>query len=43
MNNDEDDSTDLVALYESLNPAKRNLLPLEYQAILRLRGWDGSA
>jgi hypothetical protein len=41
MNSEEDeDSTDIIALYESLNPAKRNLLPLEYQAILRQKGYD---
>ena len=31
---------DIIALYESLNPAKRSLLPLEYQAILRSKGYD---
>jgi hypothetical protein len=44
MNNDEDDQeasgADIIALYESLNPAKRSLLPLEYQAILRSKGYD---
>jgi hypothetical protein len=43
MSSDEDETskTDLLALYESLNPAKRSLLPLEYQAILRLKGIGG--
>ena len=43
MSSDEDEASrmDLVALYESLNPAKRSLLPLEYQAILRLKGIGG--
>ena len=43
MNNDDDQDAsgaDIIALYESLNPAKRNLLPLEYQAILRSKGFD---
>jgi hypothetical protein len=43
MNNDDDQETngaDIIALYESLNPAKRSLLPLEYQAILRSKGYD---
>lgn len=32
INSDEDESSkmDIAALYESLNPAKRSLLPLEY-------------
>jgi hypothetical protein len=33
MNSDDDQDAsgaDIIALYESLNPAKRNLLPLEY-------------
>ena len=40
MNTEDQDSSDmdLQALYESLNPAKRSLLPLEYQAILKQRG-----
>ena len=41
MNSDEDDnSNDIIAMYESLNPAKRHLIPLEYQAILRSKGYD---
>jgi hypothetical protein len=43
MNSDDDQDAsgaDIIALYESLNPAKRNLLPLEYQAILRSKGYD---
>ncbi len=43
MNTEEDqenNATDIIALYESLNPAKRSLLPLEYQAILRSKGYD---
>lgn len=42
MNSDDDDNSkvDIAALYESLNPAKRALLPLEYQAILKLKGID---
>ena len=43
MNSEEDQETsgvDVIALYESLNPAKRSLLPLEYQAILRQKGYD---
>ena len=43
MNNEEADNNDMdiAALYESLNPAKRSLLPLEYQAILKLKGQAG--
>ena len=41
MNSDDDEN--IQALYESLNPAKRSLLPLEYQAILRLKGFDVAA
>lgn len=43
MNSDDDQDgsgADIIALYESLNPAKRNLLPLEYQAILRSKGYE---
>ena len=43
MNSEEDqemDANNIIALYESLNPAKRSLLPLEYQAILRSKGYD---
>ena len=39
-NNQETSGADIIALYESLNPAKRSLLPLEYQAILRSKGYD---
>lgn len=40
MSSDADEASqrDIIALYESLNPAKRSLLPLEYQAILRQKG-----
>ena len=43
MNSEEDqemNANDIIALYESLNPAKRSLLPLEYQAIIRSKGYD---
>jgi hypothetical protein len=30
-----DADIDIVALYDGLNPSKRHLLPLEYQAILK--------
>jgi hypothetical protein len=40
MNHEEADNNDMdiAALYDSLNPSKRSLLPLEYQAILKLKG-----
>lgn len=40
MNSEDADNNemDIAALYESLNPAKRSLLPLEYQAILKMKG-----
>ena len=38
MHSDDDDGQKLDSLYESLNPSKHSLLPLEYQAILKLKG-----
>ncbi len=35
MQNEEEENKDLSQLYESLNPNKKNLNPLEYQARLR--------
>lgn len=35
MHNEEEENKDMSQLYESLNPNKKNLNPLEYQAKLK--------